>query len=197
MNRRCLTLAILLTILLAAGAATAQDGRWLLGLDGLSSHVQDNNEEDLVSIDEQSGGAALQIGYRFSPAFMLRLYAGGASHPTSVGDIEIAFISSLIEGVYVFRDGAAFRPYLFGGLGGFKLESQADELVFALEGGGVSFGAGAHYLVSGSVSLHGSLRLEAVNWNTATVSLGGVAIEAPVEESGFASKLTLGVAIWL
>ena len=197
MNTRRLLITTLLLTLLAAGGAAAQDGRWLLGLDGLSSYVGDNNEEDTVSIDEQSGGAALQVGYRFSPNFMLRLYAGGASHPTNVGDIEIAFLSSLIEGVYVFRDGRDFRPYLFGGVGGFKLESQKDELVFAVEGGGVSFGTGAHYLVSGSVSLHGSLRLEAVNWNTATFALGDLAIEAPVEESGFASKLTFGVAFWL
>ena len=195
-GRRLLTTTLLIT-LLAAGAAAAQDGRWLLGLDGLSSFVGDNDEEDAVSIEEQSGGAALQFGYRFTPTFMLRIYGGGASHPTSLENIEIAFLSSLIEGVYVFRDGQDFRPYHFGGIGGFKLESQQDELVFAIEGGGVSFGGGAHYLVSGSVSLHGSLRLEAVNWNTATVKLGDVVIETPVEESGFASKLTFGVAFWL
>lgn len=195
-GRRLLTTTLLIT-LLAAGAAAAQDGRWLLGLDGLSSYIGDNNEEDAVSIDEQSGGAALQFGYRFSPNFMLRLYAGGASHPTNVGDIEIALISSLIEGVYIFRDGRAFRPYLFGGLGGFKVESRHDDLVFGLEGGGVSFGAGAHYLLGDTVSLHGSLRLEAINWNTAAVSLGGSTIEAPVEESGSASKVTFGVAFWL
>ncbi|MBU0740907.1 porin family protein [bacterium] len=202
MRRRPLPLTILsLLALLVAGAAAAQDGRWLLGLDGLSSHVQDNNEEDLVSVDEQSGGAALQVGYRFSPAFMLRVYGGGADHATNISGIDIRFVSSLLEGVYLFGEGRAFRPYLFGGVGGYKLESQQDALLFAAEGAGISFGGGAHYLVGGSVSLHGSVRLEAVNWNKVTVTYSGsggdVALETPVEESGFASKVTFGVAFWL
>jgi len=199
--RHTILTTLLLAALLAAGAAAAQDGRWLIGVDGLSSFVDDNNDEDLVSIEEKAGGAALQFGYRFSPAFLLRLYAGGADHATNVGDIEIRFIGSLVEGVYLFRDGRDFRPYLFGGIGGFKLESQQDALLFDVEGAGISFGTGAHYLVSDGVSFHGSLRLEAVNWSKVTVTYsdpgGDVAIETPVEESGFASKLSFGVAFWL
>jgi len=201
-NRSILPLTILvIATILTAGVAAAQDGRWLIGLDGLSSHVEDNDEEDNISIEEQAGGAALQVGYRFSPSFMLRVYGGGANHPTSDPNIEIRFIGSLLEGVYLFGDGHAFRPYLFGGIGGFKLESQQDALLFAVEGAGISFGGGAHYLVSGSVSLHGSVRLEAVNWNKASVTYSGpggdIAMEAPVEDSGFASKVTFGVAFWL
>jgi hypothetical protein len=202
MNGPTLTMTtLLLAALLAAGGAAAQDGRWLLGLDGLSSHIEDNNEEDIFVVDEQSGGLALQVGYRFSPSFMLRVYGGAAEHATNIDGIDIAFLGSLLEGVYLFGDGNAFRPYLFGGLGGFKLESRQDALLYEADGAGISFGGGAHYLLGGTVSLHGSLRLEAVNWNNVSVTYeddsGAVSIETPVEESGFASKVTLGVAFWL
>ncbi len=193
--------ALAIALVLAAGGAAAQDGRWMIGLDGLSSHIGDNDDEPAISVDEQAGGGALQVGYRFSPTFMLRLYGGGADHGTSDPDIDIRFMSSFLEGVFLFGESRPFRPYLFGGLGGFQLESQQGDLLFEANGAGISFGAGAHYLVGRSVSLHGSLRLEAVNWDKASVTYEApdgstLSVETPVDDSGFASKLTLGVAFW-
>ncbi len=154
MNMRTLTLtALALAATLVVSEAAAGD-RWLIGLDGVNSHIEDNSDEDSISVDEKASGGALQIGYRFSPNFMLRIYGGTADHPTSDPKVDIRF------------------------------------------------GGGLHYLVSRRVSLHGSLRLEAVNWNTVSVTYtapdgGELAVETPVEESGFASKVTFGVAFWL
>jgi len=193
--------ALALAATLAANPAAAGD-RWLIGLDGLSSQIEDNNDEDSISVEEKASGGAVQIGYRLSPNFMLRIYGGGVDHPTSDPEVDIRFVSGLFEGVYLFREGQSFRPYMFGGTGGFTLESQQESLLYKAEGWGVSFGGGAHYLVSSRVSLHGSLRLEAVNWNKVSVTYTApdgseLAVETPVEESGFASKVTLGVAFWL
>ena len=202
MNMRTSSLtALALATALTASQVAAGD-RWLIGLDGLSSHIEDNNDEDSISVDEKASGGALQIGYRFSPNFMLRIYGGTADHPTSDPKVDIRFGGGLFEGVYLYRDGQSLRPYMFGGVGGFGLESQQASLLYKAEGAGVSFGGGLHYLVSRRVSLHGSLRLEAVNWNTVSVTYtapdgGELAVETPVEESGFASKVTFGVAFWL
>ena len=201
MKRHAVILLLAFFALSAASVAAAMEDRWLIGLDGLSSHIDDNEDENNISVDEEAGGVGFQVGYRFSPTFMLRLYASAADHETNDADVTIRFGGAQFEAVYLFRDGRAFRPYLFGGLGGFMLESQQSSLLYEAEGAGLSFGTGAHYFVSGSVSLHGSLRLEAVNWNKVRATYSGpggdIAVETPVEESGYASKLSLGVAFWL
>jgi opacity protein-like surface antigen len=202
MKKRALILIALALAACLAAAPAAAGGRWMLGLDGLSSNIQDNNEEDNISVEEKAGGVGFHVGYRFSPSFMLRLYGGSADHATTNPDVDIRFGSGLLELAYLFREGQAFRPYLFGGAGGFTLESQQESLLFKAEGAGVSFGGGVNYHVSKTISLHGSLRLEAVNWSklSATITLNDgseLAGATPIEDSGFASKATFGVAFWL
>ncbi len=199
-SRTILALA-LLAILSAPTIAEAGD-RWLLGLDGLSSHVGDNDEEDIVSIEETAGGGALQFGYFLNPNFMLRIYGGGANHATSDSGLEIVFAGGLFEAVYMFRAERAWRPYVFGGLGGFSIESQQESLTYEATGAGVSFGLGACYALGRTVHLHGSMRLEAVNWEQVSVTYTlpdgtDLAVETPVEDSGLASKLTLGLVFRL
>lgn len=194
---------VFLLILLLAGAACAQEGRWMIGLDALSSSIGKNDNASTVVVDESAPGVGFQAGYLFTPTFMVRLYAGSADHHTNDPNVDIRFGGGTVDAVYLFSPGAKVRPYVFGGVGGFKLESQqASALSYSAEGGGAALGAGLHVMLGRKVSLHGSLRFEAVNWNkvtaTYTASNGSQAIvSTPVDENGNAAKFTVGLSVWL
>lgn len=180
--------------------AARDENPWVIGLDFLANRAGDEDDYEDFRIEETGGGAALQVGYLFTPSFLLRLYLGGAVHETDYADVDVSFGGALIEAAYIFRAGEAFRPYLFGGVGGFAAEAEENNLTYSTEGPGASFGVGLYYWFNPHVSLHSSARLEAVNWDKATYSIdtGSATIEAevPVDDEGSAAKLTLGVAFW-
>lgn len=192
---------VVLAVLMVAGAASAQQGRWLVGLDMISSTIGKNPDAVVVTVDETAPGGALQIGYAVTPSFTLRLYAAGADHPTSDPDIAIRFGGATIDAVFFFREGHRVRPFIFGGLGGFAIESQRANLIYKAEGPGMSLGGGVQAMLGGRVFLHGAVRLDQVNWNqesvTYTVNGDSTTITSPVDSSGSAAKLSLGVGIWL
>lgn len=199
-------LALLLVLLLpnsearAAGDSTRNENAWMVGLDLLANTVGDDEDDDELAIEEGGAGGALQFGYRFTPRFLLRLYASGAVHETDRPDVDVTFSGGLIEAVYLFRPGQAFRPYVFGGLGGYRAEAEEGDFTYSTEGPGASFGGGMYYWFTPHASLHGSARIEAVNWDEATVTLdtptGLLEATIPVDDSGSAGKLTLGMAFW-
>lgn len=200
--KRILLLTLLLSLLLpgARVLAAGNQNPWLVGLDLLANGVNDDEDDDDLRIEDGGGGAALQFGYRFTPSFLLRLYASGAKHDTDRTDIDVVFSGATFEAVYVFRPDQAFRPYVFGGLGGFRAEAEEGDYTYSTEGPGMALGGGMFYWFSPHVSLHASLRMEAVNWDKATVSLdtpgGLLEAEIPVDDSGSAGKLTMGMAFW-
>lgn len=180
--------------------AAGNENPWLIGLDFLSNRAGDEDDYEDFRIEETGGGAALQVGYRFTPSFLLRLYMSGARHETSYADVDVTFAGGLIEAMYLFRPEQAFRPYLFGGVGGFQAEAEENALTYSTEGPGASFGGGLYYWFNPHVSLHSSARIELVNWDKATYSIdtgtGTIEAEVPVDDSGSAAKLTLGMAFW-
>lgn len=204
--RRAVIVAALLALALPAAPAAAQmaDHRWLLGLDLVAGTVGENEDATdpgEIMIDEKAGGLGLQLGYLLRPSFMLRLTAVGADHETSDPDVTIRFGGGTLDAVFLFREGRPFRPYLFAGVGGYQAESQQADVTYQIRGPGLAFGAGMHLRLGGHATLHGALRLEAINWEKATAVLdlpgGDVEVEAPIDEDGWASKVMLGVAFWL
>ena len=194
------TLLLLILGLVAAGPAAAWEGRWLVGFDFVASHIGDSDDADEIVLDNSAGGGGLHAGYLITPSFMLRLGGAVAEHNTNVADVTIRFGGGTLDAVYLFRPGTTFRPYIFGGVGGYQAESQVADLIFDVSGPGLAFGGGAHLQLGRHFTLHGSLRLESINWEEATVTYdrpGGLAqIAAPIDESGWASKLALGVGAW-
>ena len=208
MNARCIprhmTAIALLTCFVAAAPAAAADwegGRWLLGLDAVSSTIGANEDAADLLIDETAPGAGLQIGYLFTPNFQLRLFAASAEHETSDPDVKIRFGGGTLDAVYLFRAGQKVRPYVFGGLGGFSLESQQADLLYEAEGPGMALGGGVHVMLSRKVSLHGALRYEAINWDKVTATYdgpgGSASVTVPVDEEGTAGKVLVGIVFWL
>jgi hypothetical protein len=183
-----------------ARPAAAWNGRWCVGLEALSSHVGKSDEADAVTIETNAGGGGMQVGYLVSPSFMVRMWAGAADHETSDPDVTIRFGGGSFDAVYLFRPGTTFRPYVFGGVGGYMAESQQDDLTYDVSGPGIAFGGGAHLQLANHWTLHGSLRLESINWDTATVTYDGpdgdVQIESPIDDSGWASRVSVGIAAW-
>jgi hypothetical protein len=200
-------LALTVTLTAALGAVPAQaqmaDHRWLLGVDLVAGTVGENEdaEPDAIIIDEKAGGLGLQFGYMLKPSFMLRLTAVGADHETSDPDVTIRFGGGTLDAVFLFREGKPFRPYLFAGVGGYQAQSQQDDVIYEIRGPGVAFGAGMHLRLGSRATLHGALRVEAINWEEARVLLdlpgGDLEVDAPIDEEGWASKVMLGVGFWL
>lgn len=205
--RRAAVLATLAAVCaLAAAPARAQmnEHRWLLGLDLVAGTVADNEDADPALgpvIDQKAGGLGLQFGYLLTPSFLLRLSAVGADHETSDPDVTIRFGGGTLDAVFLFRDGQPFRPYLFAGAGGYQAEAKQDDVTYEIRGPGLAFGAGMHLRLGARATLHGALRVEAINWEKASALLdlpgGDLEVEAPIDEDGWASKVMLGVSFWL
>ncbi len=205
MNRRFrnLALAAIIVLSLAVGAvrpAGAWTGRWTVGLEALTSHVGESNDAADLTIDPDAGGGGLQLGYLVAPSFLVRLWVGAAEHGTSDRDVKISFGGGTFDAVYLFRPGARLRPYLFGGVGGYVAESQQSDLVYDVLGPGMAFGGGLYAQIASHWTLHGSVRLESINWETERVTYDGpdgeVVIESPIDDSGWAARTSLGLAVW-
>ncbi len=171
-----------------------------------STHIGSEDERDdgspgSVFIGEQGVGVVVALGYGFTPAFATRLVLSGASHETSDPDIDVQFGAGTLEAVYLFRAGAPFRPYLFGGVGGYSLESQEDAFHFETTGPGVTLGGGLLYFVSEHVGLDAALHLDFINWEKQTAEIEGpsgstVVVETPIEEEGSAARFAFGLGWW-
>lgn len=205
-RRAAAAAALVIVCALDAGPARAQmnEHRWLLGLDLVAGTVADNEDADPALgpvIDQKAGGLALQFGRMLTPSFLLRLTAVGADHKTSDPDVTIRFGGGTLDAVFLLRDGHPFRPYLFAGVGGYQAQARQDDVVYEIRGPGVAFGAGMHLRLGVRATLHGALRVEAINWEKASALLdlpgGDLEVAAPIDEDGWASKVMLGVAFWL
>ncbi len=198
----------LLVILLSPAAAFGSVGTkgFSLGLDLHTSRIgADEPSSDApagtVFIDRNGGGAIMKLGWGFTPRFGLRLMVSGASHATSDPDIDVIYSSGTIEAVYYFREGEPLRPEIFGGLGGFSVESRDGGYDYKTTGGGAVFGGGIAYFLSRDFALDFELRADLVNWdtNTARIDLGGgneVVVETPIDEDGSAVHFAFGGTWW-
>jgi hypothetical protein len=201
-GRRLIMTAALLAVV-GAGQAQAQapERRWLLGLDAVSGTIDDNELTEDIVINQKANGLGLQLGYLLKPWFMLRVSAIAVDHETSDPDVTIRLGGGTLDAMFLFRAGKPFRPCLFAGLGAYRAESQQAALVYDIHGPGVAFGAGAHLRLGDCATLHGALRVESVNWEKAGATWaqpgGAIEVAAPIDEDGWASKVMLGVGIWL
>lgn len=200
-----IALAALLTSAPGAGAAEGTQGFFIV-VEGHRSHIGADDPPaapppNAVYVDKVGGGGALHLGYGITPTFALRLVMAGSQHETSRDDIEVRLTSATLEAVHHFQPGRPLRPFVFGGLGGFSIESQDDVFDYKTEGGGLSFGAGLDYFVGPDFAVTFGVRGEAINWDrtTATLTLpdgSRVTAERPIEDSGGAIKLSIGVGYW-
>lgn len=201
-RRRLIMTAALLTIA-GAGPARAQtpERRWLLGFDAVAGTIDDNETTADIAINQKAGGLGLQLGYRLTPSFMLRLAAIAADHETTDPDVSIRVAGGTLDAVFLFRDGNPFRTYLFAGLGAYQAASRQAALSYSVRGPGVAFGVGAFRRLGDCATLHGALRVESVNWEKsgATWEQSGSRsdVAAPIEEDGWTSKVLVGVGFWL
>lgn len=200
--RRLITAAALLTAI-GAGPARAQapERRWLLGFDAVAGTIDDNEQTADIAINQKAGGLGLQLGYRLKPSFMLRFSAIATDHETSDPDVTIRIGGGTLDAVFLFREGNPFRTYLFAGLGVYQAASRQAALSYSVRGPGAAFGVGAYRQLGGCATLHGSLRVESVNWEKSGATWeqpgGRNEVAAPIDENGWTSKVMLGVGFWL
>lgn len=189
----------------AAPPAATTDG-FFIGLDVHSSHIGSDEPTagapaGTVFVEETGSGGSLRIGHGITPAFALRIALCGAEHKTTDPDVEIRYGSLTLDGVYHFRAGQPLRPYLFGGLGGFSIESRRAALRFETTGPGAVFGGGLLYFLGEHFALDFGLRGDLINWKKSTaeaVRSDGTSftVEQPIEEEGSAAQFLFGASWW-
>jgi opacity protein-like surface antigen len=150
--------------------------------------------------EEVGHGAALQLGYAFTPHFGLRFGLGTASHGTTQEAVEALFSRVLIEAHYRFLPRERARPYLVGGLGGASIRVDSEGYESEISGGVAVFGAGLLFNVTEHLVLDFSGRLDSVNWTETKVTValpdgGTIELAQPVDESGSAGEFLFGV-VW-
>ncbi len=187
-------------------AATSTEGLTLLGF-GLSwSNIGSDDQSstsdpDDVYVDDTGIGGMLAAGYGFGPALAIRLEASVTAHNTSNPEIQFTSSNLLAEMLYIFRDMETWRPYIFGGVGGFAVKSKDNELEIEITGPGLSAGAGFYYFFSDNFTIDASLRGDFINWSEAKATLtqangSTFAAGLPIDESGSAARIGIGGSWW-
>ena len=153
-----------------------------------------------IFIQENGAGVGLWAGWGFNESFSLRLALDVAGHETSDDDIQVGYGSVAIEGLYLFRQPDALRPFLLGGVGTFALASRDDAYDYATTGPGLLAGGGLYYFLGSTFAIEFSGRGEFVNWKEKKARKidgdGSTTVTAPVEREGIAGKLTIGASFW-
>ncbi|MFH1278224.1 MAG: outer membrane beta-barrel protein [Candidatus Eisenbacteria bacterium] len=198
-------IAALLTASSIAGPAAAKPPGFILGLDLHTSHIgveekTDTSPDNSVFVDETGGGLGLILGYAFTPSFFLRFHLSGSGHETNRNDVDVAYANGTVEAGYLFREGKEVRPFFYGGIGGFALESRHDDWRYETSGPGTAFGGGVFWFLTPNSALDFGARLEFMNWERtmAEVKVGDatVTVETPVDENGSAAKIDIGWSYW-
>lgn len=164
---------------------------------GAEDPVTTADPNDLY-IEEDGGGIALLVGYRFSPLFSLNLTISSAMHETTQRDIEAYYGTFMIEGHFHFLPEERVRPYVLAGLGGVGLVVDTEGYESETRGGGMDLGFGMVWNLTDHLLLDTSLRLDIIEWDEVKFTRelpGGEEIKLidPVEEEGGAGRFQLGL----
>lgn len=161
MRDRCLVLAAVLFLVLAASPAIA--GQWYIG-GGLNTV---DLGRDLDDVDPGSG-LTFNFGYYFQPTFALDFVLGFSAHEDPFGD-DITYGRFDIGAEFFFAPGAPAVPYLVVGLGSHVMDY--DDYATSFTGGSLFFGGGFDYYLTPGHSIDVGLRVHA--WEI-DVESGGV-----------------------
>jgi len=197
-------------LLLLAGVPAAADSwgherGWSIGVEALADFIGAEDPgpgsgANAVFVEEGGGGILLHLGYAFTPRFAMRLGAAAARHGTTRAGVEVDHASLTVEAHCRFLHGEPLQPYVFGGLGGAALEFTSGSLDSKTSGGEAVLGVGLLYHITRHLALDLAARLDLINWNTVEVTAklpsgGEIRLASPVDESGSAGKLVLGL-VW-
>ena len=160
---------------------------------GSSLHV-DETADDLFFVKDDGGGVEFLAGYGFNDVFSLELSLGGANHDTSDPRISANFGFFQLFALYRFAPGRSFRPYIKGGLGGYGLELQEDNITATVSGGGLAFGGGFDYFFSRHFSIGVDFTHNIIEYNKAELKFGGANFGTEIDEEGAMSSLGLALA---
>lgn len=169
----------------------ASQGFYLgLTLMGSSIHADDTIDE-VFTVEDDGGGAQLQVGYHFTPAFALELSLGGANHETNVQDLDADLGLAQIFAVYRFVPGQQFRPYIKGGIGGYGLTFDGNGGDVTAKGGGLAFGGGFSFFFTPHFALGVDFTHNIIRYEEIELSFEDITIGTEIDEEGSMSSLGL------
>jgi hypothetical protein len=177
---------------------------------GRTDEREPGDSPEDVFIGENAPGGTFVFAYGFTPAFALRAAISGAQHESTEPDVDFQYGSVTIEASYIFRAESDVRPYVYGGLGIFDLESDNGSgnvgllpasYDYGTHGPGMDFGGGLYSFIGNHFVFDAGLRFDLISWENETarwtvVDGSTVIVNDPVEESGAAAKLLLGAGWW-
>lgn len=151
-------------------------------------------------LEGTGAGAALWVGYGFTPSFAARLFLAGAEHSTSDDDVKIEFGDATFEAMYLFRNPEVIRPYVLGGVGGFSVASRVHDYDYETTGPGLVVGTGLQCFFNETFAIDFGVRGEFIHWEEATAThdtgSGDTTVRSPLDEDGAALKVVLGSSFW-
>ncbi|MEZ4648640.1 MAG: sigma 54-interacting transcriptional regulator [Candidatus Eisenbacteria bacterium] len=170
-------------------------GDWI----GAEDPAPDSSDEALF-IEDAGGGVSVLVGYDWTRHFGLAFRMSGARHDTTLEDLTVAHNSAEIEAHWRPGSNPDVRPYLFGGIGGNTLRVDTDLADVDTRGGSAVLGSGVLVRLRGNFWFDLAGRLQFINWDEIEVTLSDgqgdqVSASTPVDESGTAGQVTVGV-LW-
>lgn len=179
---------------------------------GGTEEREPGDSPDDVFIGENAPGGTILFAYGLTPKFALRAAISGAGHESTEPNVDFHFGSLTIEAAFIFREGSDVRPYVYGGLGAFQLESNdgsglvgvlPTEAKFDYEtnGPGMDFGGGLCSFIGDHFVFDAGLRFDLIRWEDETAKWtlqdgSTIVVNDVVDEDGTAAKLLLGAGWW-
>jgi opacity protein-like surface antigen len=133
------------------------------------------------------------FGVSVNPVFSLELSLGGAAHETSDPRIDATLGMFQIFAKYRFAPGQDFRPYIKGGLGGYELRLEEQNVSASINGGGLAFGGGFDYFFTPHFSLGMDITHNVINYEEFNFSAGGFSVGMEIDEEGSMTSLGLNL----
>jgi hypothetical protein len=161
-----------------------------LTLMGSSIHADDTIDE-VFTVEDDGGGAQIQLGYHFTPSFALELSFGGANHETNISEIDTDIGLAQIFALYRFAPGQPFRPYIKGGIGGYGLTFDGKGADVTAKGGGLAFGGGFSFFFTPHFALGIDFTHNIIRYNEIELSFDDITIGTEIDEEGSLSTLGL------
>ena len=159
------------------------------------------SSDEFVDDDRENGGGfSAQLGWGFTPRFMLLVDASGATMGGSGDDKFVLVHGDLLARFHFVSPTRAWVPFIEGGVSArvagkddIEIIGPADEpqtVDLEISGGGITFGGGLRYHVAPAVALGASLRFTVGEFST--VKFNNVSVD-DFELDATSARLMFGV----
>ena len=162
---------------------------------GATIYPEDNPNSDF-QIEDGGGFFTIKAGYSFNRVFSLEFAAVGQGYETTDPTINASLGSLQVMAMYHFRPGHQFRPYVKGGLGGYGLQLQQNNVSATANGGGVVLGGGIDYIFTRNFGMGIDFTHNIIGFDKVEVDFGGNTVGTEIDEDGAMTSVGLSFNVY-